>query len=59
MHQRTVLHMVSITSKNVELSGGRGGEAEQAAHAEQQWLVRLYHLCDYQIAHQPTDHACL
>ena len=35
MHQRTVLHIVSITSGN-ELELSEGGGAEQAAHAEQQ-----------------------
>ena len=40
MHQWTVLVMVSITSGNVEISWG--GEAQQAAHAEQQWLVKAF-----------------
>ena len=47
MHQWTVLHMVSITSGNVEISwgGGGGGEAKQAARAEQQWLAKAFRPC--------------
>ena len=40
MHQWTVLHIASITSGNVEISWG--GEAQQAAHAEQQWLAKAF-----------------
>ena len=40
MHQWTFLHMVSITSENVEISWG--GEAQQAGHAEQQWLAKAF-----------------